>query len=287
MSDAILFDKFFKPIVSVFGKRLISQFNLNSTEDDISQLFFQCMISPKDQHIAPKATNNPNICSWDGCTTRCMKPDNNINGVLYCSKHIQKARKTHESKAIPTVEVKDISKEETKWEQIDDSKSESTVKPTVQPKDQSKDKTSDTKCPINIREAVWQTLDTNRDTDFTVRTLKQKIIEDFGIPKDSLAGTKREIQDAVVAFFTREHYIKDGVKHYEKEYKKLGITPDLDEIQYRVIRQYEQLTKPKQTFIEYVSDEYKPKVHEWECPNCLCNVSNSCEVCPACDFKKK
>ena len=109
MSDAILFSKVFAPIVSVFAKRIIEQFNLDAhtSEDEISQMFFQCMTD--DQPIVkanpvstvkaepkaiPSARNSDKpVCSWPECPTRCMKPDNNINGVFYCSKHFLKASK--------------------------------------------------------------------------------------------------------------------------------------------------------------------------------------------------
>lgn len=142
-------------------------------------------------------------------------------------------------------------------------------------------------CPINVREAVLQTLDTYRGESFTIKTIKQRIIEDFCLAPNALRGKKQEIQTAVIEFFSREKYIAEGIAHYEKEHKKLGITANLVDIQYKVIRKYEEIAKPKQTFIDYFADDYKAKANQWECPNCLCNVSNTVTTCPACEYQKQ
>jgi hypothetical protein len=139
------------------------------------------------------------------------------------------------------------------------------------------------KLSIDLREAVFQTLDNYREEQFSIKTLKLRIIEDYCLQQNALAGTKQEIQRYVVEFFTREKYIAEGIEHYVHEHKKLGLEINMVDTQYKVIRQYEEKAKPKQTFLDFVAEEYRVKENQWECPNCLCNVSKTLFICPACD----
>ena len=145
-----------------------------------------------------------------------------------------------------------------------------------------------------LKEAVWQTLDNYRDESFTMRGLKNRIIDDFQLASNALANTKALIQEYIIAFRARDNWIHEGIEHYSKESKRLNIAYDEDAIRYRVIREYEEKERAKyslatvdqKTISRPIVDlyEFLPKANEWECPNCLCNVSKKQVECPACTY---
>jgi len=126
MSDSVIYNTVFQPVVTAFSKKLmeslaekIDDVNALVDEDKICYLFQQCMLGDNTKPIVvsskpveakkTKASTRP-PCAFPECPVHVAKLDRNIEGKFYCSKHFAKMSKV--SKASTVVNSESSSSEE-------------------------------------------------------------------------------------------------------------------------------------------------------------------------------